>query len=134
MVLSDPQIGGWGKLVNFILTGLFLTFILIISFWYLQKYLRSTSYKIFFTSDSEELLKERFNNAKAWYGLFLFIVFVGLIISMSYIGANIWGQTLSFNKIKILLSKEIFYIKTPDPLNPQKTIEIFNQKASPFFL
>ena len=123
MILSDPQIGGWGKLVNFILTGLFLTFILIISFWYLQKYLRSTSYKIFFTSDSEELLKERFNNAKAWYGLFLFIVFVGLIISMIYIGANIWGQTLSFDKIKILLSKEIFYIKTPDPLNPQKTIE-----------
>ena len=81
MVLSDPQIGGWGKLVNFILTGLFLTFILIISFWYLQKYLRSTSYKIFFTSDSEELLKERFNNAKAWYGLFLFIVFFSFIRS-----------------------------------------------------
>jgi hypothetical protein len=61
MILSDPQIGGWGKLVNFILFGLMMTGILIAIAYWTQKYLREASYKLFFVPNSEQLLKERFS-------------------------------------------------------------------------
>lgn len=91
MIFSDPYIGGYSRLVYFILTGLLWSGLLVGLLWWLQGVVRSFSSKLFFTS-TENGSKERFANAKTFYGLFLVLLFLISIFSACLILAKIWGQ------------------------------------------
>lgn len=107
MLISDPYIGGYGNLVSFVLWGTIGTILLIKLLLIIQNYIKTKSSTVFFISD-EETVKERFVNAKTWYGLFvvaLFIVFVmiGILLSL-----RIWGKTISFKDFESVLNYGLF--------------------------
>ena len=91
MIFSDPYIGGYSRLVYFVLTGLLWSGLLGGLLWWLQGTVRSFSSKLFFTS-TENGSKERFANAKTFYGLFLVLLFLISIFAACLILAKIWGQ------------------------------------------
>lgn len=98
MVISDPYVGGYKNLVNYILWGLIYTALL---FWFLSllhRYLKQASQAIFFYTDND-ILKERFSYGRTWYGLFAIFSFFALILVGLYVGFTIWGFPISFERI-----------------------------------
>jgi len=98
MIFSDPYIGGYSKLVYFVLSGILWTAILIGILWWSEGLVRNLSARLFFEI-SEDGSKERFANAKTAYGLFLVLLFASSLFIAFLILAQIWGQFNPLDKI-----------------------------------
>lgn len=107
MILSDPNVGGYGNLVSYFMWGIIET---VIFFWALhvfQIYLKQLSSTIFFTKD-EESLRDRFTNAKTWYGLFTISSFIVLGIFALFFVAKIWQITTIFDRMTTLIDYKLW--------------------------
>lgn len=113
MVMSDPHIGGFGKLVTYMLWSSVWTIVLVTVLWWIQSLLKHSSYLIFFSPDESGGLKERFSQAKTWYGLFVVVAFIGLIVAGVFLGARIWGYPITFSYFDFL-GLELFSTLTRD--------------------
>ena len=109
IVMSDPFVG-YGRLVSLVLQGTLWTLILIAAFWWIQNMLKRYSSALFFTSTGEGV-RERFSNAKTWYGLFIVVSFAVLIILVAFFFAKIWGYPVSLERITNFLNFEIAHVK-----------------------
>jgi small-conductance mechanosensitive channel len=98
MIFSDPYIGGYSKLVYFVLSGVLWTALLIGILWWSEGLVRNLSARLFFVI-SEDGSKERFSNAKTAYGLFLVLLFASSLFIAFLILAQIWGQFNPLDKI-----------------------------------
>ncbi|HLB94517.1 MAG TPA: mechanosensitive ion channel domain-containing protein [Candidatus Babeliales bacterium] len=98
MIFSDPYIGGYSKLVYFVLSGVVWTALLIGILWWSEGLVRNLSARLFFEI-SEDGSKERFANAKTAYGLFLVLLFASSLFIAFLILAQIWGQFNPLDKI-----------------------------------
>lgn len=107
LLLADPVLGGYGKLVRFAATNGLLTLILIAALVALHNIIKNVMAEVFFDV-SDEPVRERFTYAKTWYGLFVIIVFGLLGLIAILVGAYIWGKPLAFGRFVELLSVEIF--------------------------
>ncbi len=102
IVLSNPYVG-FGRLVLYALFGLLYSIgLLLILYWMHGLFKRAASRVFFATVD--DVSKERFANAKTWFGItiissFLVVSFLGLVI-----GAKIWGWPITLSKITELFS------------------------------
>jgi small-conductance mechanosensitive channel len=113
MIISDPYIGGFGKLVSYILWGIIGSVILIGFLSWLQAILRKLSLNAFFSVE-EDTRKERFPYAKTFYGFFIIVMFIGFILFAIYFGSRIWGQPISFESFTSILNFKIFSVLGED--------------------
>jgi len=96
MIMMDPHIGGYNKLVYYLVWGTIGTLFTLKIFFELYAFCRRSSSLLFFSSDGE-VLKERFQFSKILYGLsiillfFFFTAFAGLCV------AWVWGKPVSFD-------------------------------------
>lgn len=109
MITSDPYIGGFGKLVSYILWGTIGTILLIIFLSWIQVFIRKLSLNIFFSSEDDSR-KERFPYAKTFYALFIISVFVFFVLFAIYLGSRIWGQPISIESLTKLLNYKLFSV------------------------
>ena len=99
MIISDPYIGGFSKLVSFMLWSIICTAFLVVGIWWAQVIIRKYSTYIFFSEEGDaEGAKERFSYAKTLYGLFIVVSFLLSTFIAIYIGAKIWGYTFGLEK------------------------------------
>lgn len=107
MIMSDPYIGGFGKLISYVLWGIVGTAILLGILSWIQLGVRRIALTFFFSTD-EEIHKERFSHAKTFYGVFVIIAFIFFILLAIYFGSKIWGRPISFEAISQVLDVKIF--------------------------
>ena len=110
IIMSNPYVG-FGRLVLYILTRVFYSILLVVGFIWLHNWLKKAFLHIFFVSDID-LVKERFNYAKTWYGItVIFLFLVSFIIGIFFI-AKIWGWPPALTEITDW-SDIILWLKTP---------------------
>ncbi len=121
IVMSNPYVG-FGRLVLYVFFGFIYTGVLISGLLWVHGLFKQTAAQVFF-SKSDEGNRERFSNAKTWFGLiviasFLILSFLGLVI-----GAKIWGWPITFSKVTELLSLPILGGETENAIT---FLSIFN--------
>jgi small-conductance mechanosensitive channel len=110
IMLSDPIIGGYAKLVSFVTWGLLYTAILIFSLLWLHGLIKRIAADIFFV-EQDDAAKERFSYAKTTYGLFIVSTFALLLGIGVLIAASIWHQRLPYGRIMDILNFELFSVQ-----------------------
>ncbi len=114
IVMSNPYVG-FGRLVLYALFGWLYTIVLLIVLYYLHGLLKRIASRLFFVS-VDDVARERFTNAKTWFGItiivsFLVLSFLGLIIA-----AKIWGWPITLPRIKELFDYPIIGLGTESPI------------------
>lgn len=117
IIISDRHIGGFSKLVSYIFWGILGTALLLTGLWWLQTLIRRISSAVFFSTEDDSS-KERFQYAKAFYGLFSVVAFILFILLAFYIGAKIWGYPISLEKFSEFLNIKLFNVTDGDQITP----------------
>lgn len=106
IVMINPYVG-LGRLVSHVILRLVLSACLIPIMLWAYDLLKKSMSRLFFATD-EEVLKERFQSAKSWYGLAIIVAIVGMVLIGSFIGAFIWGWPITYSSILGILQAQIF--------------------------
>ncbi len=97
IIMINPYVG-YGRLVLYSLIGfLYTTLLVVLLLWFYSFFKRLTSRAFFLTED--EIVRERFKNAKMWFGLCIISSFVLLLFIGIWAGAEIWGRPISYQEI-----------------------------------
>jgi len=95
--MSNPYVG-YGRLVLYSFFCLLYTGLLVMSLFWLYGFFKRKTSHVFFITD-EEVVRERFSNAKMWFGLFIITSFLMLLFVGIIIGAKIWGRPITYVEI-----------------------------------
>lgn len=114
MIMADPMLGGYGKLVRYMLSSGVFTLLLFTGLFALHAVIKRYSVNFFFDA-SDEPVRERFVYAKTWYGLFVILILAFLGMLAFLIGAFIWGHPIPLDKVIDLFNVEIFSFKGYSP-------------------
>lgn len=119
IVMSNPYVG-YGKLVLHVLLALVYTALLFIGlFWLHGMFKRGTSRILF--AQEDEGVRERFYNAKTWYGIAIIASFVIVGLIGIIVGSHIWGPILPGSilpKITFGTVREWFYTPLIEGVEP----------------
>lgn len=120
IIMSNPYVG-FGTLVLYALFAFMYTALLIVGLIWLHGIFKRIVSHIFFSTD-DDIVRERFDNAKTWFGLLIMVSFllalsVGIIIT-----AKIWGWHITFADIKTVFSEPLAGAGTKHPIT---TIALF---------
>jgi len=107
IVMINPYVG-FGRLVLHVLSRLFLTALFFPLFYWAQLIVKKASSKLFF-STRDDVVQERFGSAKSWYGLFVIISFVALLLVGFILGAKIWGWPISYKDVNEWMRTAVFF-------------------------
>jgi small-conductance mechanosensitive channel len=114
IVMSNPYVG-FGKLVLYVFRSFALTSLLIALFFWLYGQFKSGASRIFFTS-SDEVVHERFTNAKTWFGVIIVGSFCMFATIAGFIIARIWGWMITSQDVVDLIQEPLMFKGTPDPI------------------
>lgn len=109
IIISDPYIGGYGKLVSFVALRSLLSAASVLALIGIHSIIKTYSADIFFILE-EDTAKERFEYAKTTYGLFIVFCFVFLLAVGVFIGAYIWQHRIPLDRFAGLINFELFAI------------------------
>lgn len=104
--ISNPYIG-FGPHFFSIIVRIILIVLLIPLFTVVHTWVKRYSVSLFFKSKGGTK-KERFSSAKTFYGIFIILSFLFLIILALIVAANIWGYSLGLEEIKSIIHKPLF--------------------------
>jgi len=109
MVVSDPYILGFNKLVAFVFWGVISTlFILFLARWLQNQVRKLAVYAFFYTTESGS--RERFDNAKTWYGLLIILIYLTVFVGCILLLTKIWGYSVYLSDAQKWLNYELFVI------------------------
>jgi small-conductance mechanosensitive channel/predicted HicB family RNase H-like nuclease len=127
MVVSDPYILGFNKLVSFIFWGIVSTlFILLLARWLQDQVRKIAAYAFFYSTDSGA--RERFDNAKTWYGLLIILIYFSVFAICVLLLAKIWGYSLYLSDFQKWFNYELFVIREGSGLisiTPKSFVTLF---------
>jgi small-conductance mechanosensitive channel len=132
IIMGNPYVG-FGKLVLYILFGFIYTgFLIALLLWCHGLFKRVIS-RIFFVTD-DEVIKERFANAKTWFGLliitsFIVIGFIGVVM-----GAKIWGWPITVSDIVSLFDEPLLLKASAHPITVRSILQIIGFIFAGFIL
>lgn len=107
IVMSNPYVG-FGQLVLYSLVGLIYTGILIMALVWLHGFFKRVTSRVFFLTE-DEVVRERFANAKTWFGLIIIVSFLVFVFMGFIIGAKIWGWPITYENVYSWLDKPIIW-------------------------
>lgn len=107
IVMSNPYVG-YGKLVLYSFFGFVYTGILIAVLLWLHGFFKRVTSQLFFVTE-DEVARERFANAKMWFGLFIIASFMLFVFLGIVVGARIWGKPITFTDIHSWLNMTLMH-------------------------
>ena len=126
IVMSNPYVG-FGRLVLHVMVGLVYTMLLMIGLVWLHGIFKGIASRVFFFTD-EEVVRERFVNAKTWFGLLIIASFVTICFVGFIVGVNIWGWLwdwyVGFEDVYAWLNTPILQKETSHPISVISFFEI----------
>lgn len=106
MVVSDPYILGFNKLVAFVFWGaIFSVLLLIIARWIQLQVRKMSAYVFFYSTDVGA--RERFKSARTWYGLFIVSLYFLVVALSILLLAKIWGYSVQFSHLYTWLDYDL---------------------------
>lgn len=114
IIMSNPYVG-FGRLVLYIAFGFIYSVALLIVMYWLHGLLKRIASRVFFAA-IDDVARERFSNAKTWFGItiifsFLLLSFVGIVVA-----AKIWGWPITLSKVTELFSYPLIGRETETPI------------------
>lgn len=106
IVMGNPYVG-FGRLVLYFLRGLLYTGLLLSAFFWLYGVAKRTASHLFFAREGE-IVRERFAQAKTWFGLLIIALFLVLGFIGFVIVARVWGWQIAFEDIGGWLNQSLF--------------------------
>lgn len=106
---------GFGRLVLYALFGMLYSIVLFLILYWLHGLFKRVTSRLFF-STVDDVSRERFSNAKTWFGIgiigsFLILSFLGLVI-----GAKIWGWPITLSQFSELFHYPLIGGETESPI------------------
>lgn len=114
IVMSNPYVG-FGRLVLYALFGFLYTIVLLIFLYYMHGLFKRIASRLFFAT-VDDVARERFNNAKTWFGITIIISFLSLSFLGLVIGAKIWGWPITLEKVTAIFHRPIIGGETESPI------------------
>jgi len=105
IIMSNPYVG-YGRLVLYSFFCLLYTGLLIASLLWLYGFFKRITSHVFFATD-DEVVRERFSNAKMWFGFFIITSFLLLLFVGIIGGAKIWGRSITLPEVLSWFTREI---------------------------
>ncbi len=114
IIMSNPYVG-FGRLVLYISFGLVYSVALLLVLYWLHGLLKRISSRVFFAA-MDDVARERFSNAKTWFGItiifsFLLLSFLGIVVA-----AKIWGWPITLSKVTELFAYPLIGRETETPI------------------
>lgn len=114
IILSNPYVG-FGRLVLYALFGMLYSIVLFLILYWFHGLFKRTASRLFFSS-IDDVSRERFSNAKTWFGIsiigsFLVLSFFGLVV-----GAKIWGWPITLSQFSELFHYPLIGGETESPI------------------
>ncbi len=122
IIMSNPYVG-FGRLVLHILFGLIYTGLLFIGLIWVHALFKRIASHVFFSTE-QEIVRERFANAKTWFGLLIIAAFVLFTFLGIIIGARIWGWQFNIADIATLLNEPLIGRGTTNPITAFSFLQI----------
>jgi small-conductance mechanosensitive channel len=97
IVLSNPYVG-YGRLMLHMLFGLLYSALLVMGLVWIYSIIKQVGSSIFFTT-KEDVVRERFSNAKTWFGMLILVLFFVLGGLGMVIIAKVWGWHIAYEDI-----------------------------------
>lgn len=124
VIMMNPYVG-FGRLVFFVLSRVMYTFIVVGVLVWLHNLVKSGSSTLFFQTDSEGGVKERFAVAKTWYGVSIICILCTFMCVGAVIIAKIWQWPERLKNIKEIYDI-VEWLQTPILLqNTQSPISVY---------
>ena len=114
IIMSNPYVG-FGRLVLYLLFGCVYTIALILVLYWLHGLFKQLASRAFFIS-TDDIARERFSNAKTWFGIIIIVSFLVLCFIGIVVGAKIWGWPITLSKITELFSYPLIGGDTETPI------------------
>lgn len=122
LVMSHPYVG-FSRLVIYLIFGLLYSAILIKVLLVLHNLLKRITKYLFF-EERDQVVRERFANAKTWFGLsiigsFLSFSFLGLLL-----GAKVWGWPITVKSALNWLYEPLLFKASANPITTFSLFEV----------
>jgi len=122
IVMSHPYVG-FSRLVIYLVSGFFYSILLIKLLFVLHNFFKGIAKSIFF-EDREQIVRERFTNAKTWFGLSIIASFLVFSFFGMLIGAKIWGWPITAKSAIDWLYEPLLFKASPMPLTAYSLLGI----------
>jgi small-conductance mechanosensitive channel len=122
IIMSNPYVG-FGRLVLYALFGLLYTGLLLFGLIWVHALFKRIASHVFFQSDDDRV-RERFSNAKTWFGLLIIVAFLLFTVLGLVVGARIWGWHISFEDVTALINEPIIGKGTASPITTVSLLQI----------
>lgn len=129
IVMSNPYVG-FGKLILYISTHVVYTILLLVLLFWMHLLLKKAASHLFFLHE-QDIVQERFGQAKKWYGISVISIFLGFIFLSVLFIAKIWGwpETLAnlthWHDFVELLKTPFLLQQTESPISTYSILYIF---------
>lgn len=132
IIMINPYVG-FGHLVSHILFNILYTCGLILSLLWAYTTFKSIMSRVFFFTE-QDVTRERFINAKVWFGLIIIATFI-LIVFLGILGtARIWGWQILIADIIGLLYEPLTGKGTTNPITVISLLQIITFVFGGFFI
>ncbi len=115
IVMSNPYVG-FGRLVLYALFGWLYTIALFLVLYYLHGVFKRIASRVYFSS-VDDVARERFANAKTWFGITIIVSFLLLSFFGIIVAAKIWGWPITFYRIRELIDYPVIGAGTESPIS-----------------
>lgn len=115
IVMSNPYVG-FGRLVLYLFFGCLYTAVLFAILYWLHGLFKRMASRIFFVV-VDDVARERFSNAKTWFGMIIIISFLVLSFLGLVIGARIWGWSITLARISDFIQHPLIGGDTETAIN-----------------
>lgn len=114
IVMSNPYVG-FGVLVLYVLFAVIYSTLLLVGLFWLHSLFKKVASRVLFSTD-DDIVRERFNNAKTWFGVIIILSFLLICAMGIIIGARIWGWQITIADIKTVLYEPFIGAGTKHPI------------------
>ncbi|HEV2916499.1 MAG TPA: mechanosensitive ion channel domain-containing protein [Candidatus Babeliales bacterium] len=132
IVMSHPYVG-YGRLVMYIVAGIVYTILLCKALLIAHNFFKSGAKYLFF-EERDQVIRERFANAKTWFGLSIIASFLLFLSIGIFIGAKIWGWPITLKHAFEWLYEPLLLKASPHPITMISLFMIFGFIVAGFLI
>jgi potassium efflux system protein len=132
IIMSNPYVG-FGRLVLHILFAFMYTGMLLVGLIWVHALFKRVASTVFFSIE-QEVVRERFANAKSWFGLIIIASFLIFSVVGVLVGAKIWGWHIHLTDVQEILKQPLMGEGSATPITLLSLLQIIGFIIAGFFV
>jgi small-conductance mechanosensitive channel len=132
IIMSHPYVG-YSRLVIYVVSGCIYTVLLCKLLLMFHGFLKGAAKYLFF-EERDQVVRERFANAKTWFGLSIIASFLFFSSLGVFVGAKIWGWPITVQNALEWLREPLLLKASPHPITVISMLAVFGFIVCGFFV